>query len=151
MNIQHLGQFVKTINDARELSYLLDRVSDGLFKTDDSAMQSVLNEVPYELGMAINKIAAEEGVAMENKAGVQDFFVKLQDALNHIPVVTLTLAVNPKTDQVSLIHEWFYRTYHKIVLLDITVNPDILAGSIISVGGKYYDATLKKRMEAVST
>src|SRR3954453_20000923 len=106
MNIQALGHYIKTTTDARELSFLLDRVADGLFKTDDSALEAVMKEVPYELGMAINKLATEEAVGMENKAGVQTFFVKLQEAINHIPVVTLTLAVTPKTGQISLIHEW---------------------------------------------
>jgi F0F1-type ATP synthase delta subunit len=146
MNIQSLGQYVKTTTDAMELAQVLDNIAEGLFKTDASAMDAVMKEVPYDLGMALNKLAAEHNVGMDNKAGVQQFFVKLQDDLTAMPVVKLTLAVKPKAELINTIHEWFYRTYHKIVLLDITVNPDIMGGSIVSVGGKYYDGSIVKRM-----
>lgn len=146
MNIQSLGPYVKTAADATELSMLLDRVSEGLFKTDASATQAVMKEVPYDLGAAINKLAADQNVGMEDKAGVQEFFVTLQEDLQQLPVVKLTLAVKPKAQLINLIHDWFYQTYHKMVLLDITVNPDIMAGSIVSAGGKYFDASLAKQM-----
>ena len=146
MNIQSLGPYIKTTNDAMELSQVLDQISENLFKTDASAMESVLKEVPYDLGMALNKLAAEHNIGMEDKGHVQQFFVKLQEDLTAMPVVKLTVAVKPKAELIKMIHEWFYRTYHKVVLLDITVNPEILGGSIVSVGGKYYDGSIKKRI-----
>jgi F0F1-type ATP synthase delta subunit len=146
MNIQLIGPFIKTTNDAMELSQVLDQISESLFKTDASAMEAVMKAVPYDLGVALNKLAIEHNVGMEDKAGVQKFFVKLQEDLSTMPVVKLTLAVKPKAELITLIHTWFYHTYHKIVLLDITVDPDIMGGSIVSAGGKYYNGSIGKRI-----
>ncbi len=146
MNIQSLGPFIKTTNDAMELSQVLDSISESLFKTDASALEAVMKAVPYDLGVALNKLANEHNVGMDDKAGVQQFFVKVQESLTTMPVVKLTIAVKPKAELIKLIHGWFYRTYHKVVLLDFTVNPDIMGGSIISVGGKYYDGSIAKRI-----
>src|SRR5438105_3089829 len=109
MNIQSLGPYIKTTSDAMELSQVLDKVSESLYKTDASALEAVMKAVPYDMGMALNKLAAEQNVGMEDKASVQQFFVALQEDLNTMPVVKLTLAVKPKAELIKTIHEWFYR------------------------------------------
>lgn len=145
MDIQQLSTFLKTTKDAADLEHILEQVSDGLYRTDTSTQELLRKLLPYEQAIVINKLAVQYGLQIDDKAKVQEFFTKIRAAITALPVVQMTLAMHPNVSLVTIIHEWFYRTYHKHVLLDIIVNPNIVAGSIISISGKYYDFSLGKK------
>jgi hypothetical protein len=147
MDIHELGTYIKTTNDSAVLQNILQQLCDGLYRTDTSAVESMRKALPYEQAVLINRLMTQSGIGTEDKAGMQNFFIKLQETLLALPVIQITLAVSPNTQLVNRMHEWFYRTYHKLVLLEIIINPDIVAGSIVSANGKYYDYSLKKKTQ----
>jgi F0F1-type ATP synthase delta subunit len=136
MDIQQLSRFLKTAGDAADLQHALESLSDGIYRTDISVEELLRKSLPYEQALVIIKLASQQGLQMEDKAHAQEFFTKVRDAIKALPSVQITLAMKPNATLVGLIHDWFYRTYKKLVLLDILVNPDIVAGSIISANGK---------------
>lgn len=145
MDIQQLSKFLKTTGDAAAMQHILERLSDGLYRTDVSTEESLRKALPYEQAIIINQLAAKYGVNVDDKAKIQEFFLKVREAINALPVVQITLAIEPNATLVSVIHDWFFRTYHKLVILDIIINPAIVAGGIISVNGKYCDYSLGKQ------
>jgi F0F1-type ATP synthase delta subunit len=149
MDIQQLSSYLKTTTDTRELQHTLERLSDGLYRIDTSVEESLRRALPYEQALIINKLAAQNGTNMDDKPKVQEFFIKLSEQIQALPVVQITLAVRPNAALVTLIHDWFYRTYHKFIILDIVINPKIMAGSIVSANGKYYDYSLGKQTNQI--
>lgn len=147
MNIQPLSKHLKTTSDTKELQDVLDYVADGLYRTDLSAEESIRNTLPYDKAIIINKLAAEEGVLMNDKPSVQAFLQDIRKEVTTLPAVQITLAASPSATLITHIHDWFYRTYHRSVLLDIKIDPKIVAGCIISAKGKYYDFSLGKQAE----
>lgn len=149
MDIGQLKNYLKTTTDTAELQHVLERLSDGLYRTDTSVEETLRRALPYEQAIIINKLAAQYGVNMDDKPKVQEFFITLSNALQALPVVQITLAVRPNAEFVNLIHDWFYRTYRKVVVLNILIDPKIIAGSIISANGKYYDYSLGKQTNQI--
>lgn len=147
MDITPLGRYIKTTADADDFRHTLDNLGDSLYKTDHTAEAAIHNLIPYDQAAFIAKLAAQHTVNMDNKADVQKFLGELRDAITALPVVQISLAFSPKAKVIGLIHDWFYRTFRKMVILDIIVKPDLLAGSIISYNGKYYDYSLGKETE----
>lgn len=123
----------------------LESLSDGLYRTDISMGELVRKSLPYEQAIVIGRLATQYGLSIDDKEKAQEFFAKVREAINALPVVQITLALQPNATLMGLIHDWFYRTYRKFVLLEVIVNPDIVAGSIISVNGKYCDYSLSKQ------
>lgn len=147
MNIQPLSKHLKTTTDTRELQNTLDHVADGLYRTDLSAEESIRTTLPYDQAIIINKLAAQEGILMNDKPSVQAFLQDIRKEVTTLPTVQITFASAPSATLITHIHDWFYRTYQKSVLLDVKVDPKIVAGCIISSKGKYYDFSVGKQAE----
>jgi F0F1-type ATP synthase delta subunit len=98
--------------------------------------------------LTIKKIAASNNIKLQNQAEATAFLNKLAEAISTLPTVHLTLAVAPKMQLIKTISQWFIATYQKTVLLDIKVEPSLMAGSIVEFNGRYKDYSLKKSITA---
>lgn len=147
MNVLILSPYIKTTTDIVELKRTLDHMSDSLYRINDSAEEALRNSLPYDLALQVKKLSMEEGIDLNDKARAQEFFSSLGKQLAALPVIQITLAFQPKEELIKRIQDWFYRTLSTFVVLDIAVNPDIIAGAIVTTNGKYYDFSLEKQTE----
>lgn len=147
MDIYRLSKHIKTTTDQNDFLHTLDLVAESLYKSNETAEEVIQRALPYEQYTMLIQLAMAQGTNMANKASVRDFLYALQQTLKSVPVVQIDLAIQPKIKLISLIHEWFFRNYNKMVILDIKVKPHVIAGAVISYNGKYYDNSLGKASE----
>lgn len=74
---------------------------------------------------------------------------QLKKELELLPVAQITLAQLPTQSQIDYISEWSKKVLNKDVLIDITINPNLIAGIQISWRGVFFDGSLVKSMNNV--
>ncbi len=146
MNISALHSYLRTKNEATKLILLLEKLIDELFKEIFSLDKILASELTLELKIIIEKLIKESGIKTENKKEVQAFLAKLQEELSRLPVVHIILSISPKEQQVEIIHNWFYQNFQKTVLLDISIDPTIIGGGVISFNGRANDYSLRNKI-----
>lgn len=144
-----LKKYLRTKNDANYLVLLLERLSDGLFTENINPDEVMAREVPYELSALLRRMIEENKLNPHDKTQLNTFITQLKEAIVALPLIEITLAIVPTEEVVMAIHEWFLRTYQKAVVLNIAIDPALLAGSVIRFNGAYRDYSLKKQLETI--
>lgn len=76
----------------------------------------------------------------------KDELDKLRQAALDLPVVRLTLALEPAGNWILEIRNWVVKAVGKAVVLDMAVDKSILGGAIVENQGKYGDYSLRKKI-----
>ncbi|KPJ73616.1 hypothetical protein AMJ48_00040 [Parcubacteria bacterium DG_74_1] len=94
-----------------------------------------------ELVFFLEKIA-------EKKSGPEKEEVsRLEKELRALPEIKLDIAFSPKDNFLNTISQWLQRELGQRTILDITVNPKVVAGAIIEYQGIWRDFSLAKKID----
>ena len=88
------------------------------------------------------KEIAEKGLDLEAKEASE-----LKKKLHALPEIKLEIAFLPKDNFISGISRWLEKEIGQKVILDITVNPKVVAGAIIEYQGNWRDFSLAKKID----
>jgi hypothetical protein len=148
--INKLRQYLRTEQDANEMSTLFTHIRSVLFK-DPGSLTDLLNvNAPYELKQSIVGLMNEAGTEVNDKIKADEFISALKNSIDLLPRIELTLAFLPKEEIVEQISEWFMTNFHSVVILKISVDPTLIGGSIIAYNGEYKDYSIKNILPNLS-
>lgn len=142
-----LRNYLHTTVDAHELQILLRSFSEQLFQSSDKTEDIFTKQLPYDIASFLSKLLEQYHINKDDKMQIRVFITEVIAAINDLPIVSLTLARSPKKATIITVQEWFLRTYNKLILLDVTLDPELIAGSVIQFQGKYHDYSLKKMLD----
>jgi F0F1-type ATP synthase delta subunit len=142
-----LKKYLHTTVDGHDMQIMLHTFSEKLFQTTDNTQDIFTKELPYDVASFLTKLLEQYQVNKDDKMQIRVFLTEVIKTVNDLPVVALTLAKAPKRATIMTIQEWFLRTYNKLIILDISIDPDLIAGSVIQFQGKYHDYSLKKQLD----
>ncbi len=144
--------FVKLVNDTGDLAFLIkefSKVEQFLFKTKSGTILAKVNgTLPKSLALIFGEIE-NGGLEPFGDQKQLEFLRALLAYLKSLPVVTVTLAYEPGSSFVARLNTQISETLGKKVLLDITVDKDILGGARFEYGGRVGDYTLEERAKEV--
>lgn len=72
---------------------------------------------------------------------------ELKKKLRALPEMKLKIAFPPKDNFIDEISRWLEKEIGQKVILDITVNPKVVAGAIIEYQGNWRDFSLAKKID----
>lgn len=136
--------FIKTRSDATELHEQLTVLTGSLFTTKDSIETILGKTLAYSKVQLLKQLAKEYKINMEDKIQLQELIKQFDTKVMSLPVVQLTVAIDPKIELIDAIHHWFYQVFKQPVLLDIAVNSTLIGGSEIRFNGRMADYSLRK-------
>lgn len=146
MNISALHPYLKTKTEANKLISVLNLIADELFKENFNLSNLLSENVSYDLKTILENIFSGEKTSETNKPELKKFLISLQKEVNTLPLIHIILATPTKEKTIKTIHDWFYQNFNKIVLLDISVEEELIAGSIISFAGRAQDYSLDSKI-----
>ena len=76
------------------------------------------------------------------------FFRTLKDKVTKLPVLELTLAVDPSEKLLQDVQEWVAVNVHMKVLIETKVNSKLIGGLMISINGYYHDYSIAKLLHS---
>lgn len=147
MNINDLQPVLKTKKDADELRTILYQLNDLIFRDNIDLEKYIYDNLSQNTAVAIIKCLKANSFEINSSVNRQDIILRLIDLLKKIPAVHLILAFDPKKKLIDDIHNWFCENLKGVYVIDITVEKEIVAGSIISFNGKANDYSIERKLE----
>lgn len=71
----------------------------------------------------------------------------LQKEIHQLKILRLTLAVDPPPQTRALLSRWAKEHFGDGSVLSLAVDPRLLAGAVLTVGGRYFDYSLRRRLQ----
>jgi F0F1-type ATP synthase delta subunit len=138
-----ITNLVSTREDLNLINSELDLLEAAIYETKENTFEFVLNN---SISASISSLISTLLLEKEEREVV---IKKIKDNLKEIKFVELTIAVNPteklRTEMINLIK----KSTNQRIALDIKVDPSIIGGVKIMFNGRYYDVSLKSKLDKI--
>lgn len=133
--------FLKTIEDRNQLVAELQLVQQALFSTDQQKIEDIYSsQIRHEVSEALQELF--------QTGDRQAVFSAFEAYLHQLEVVQIVLAFEPSQDQLELLADSIQSSEGNPRLIDLKVDPTIVGGMRVAVGGKYGDYSLRTKITA---
>jgi F0F1-type ATP synthase delta subunit len=136
-----------TKSDAVLFINKLNTLSELLYNTKVDIAQKADELLTLDEKRTLVKVFKEQGIIGSDPTSFNPFLTKIKESLSKIPILSLQIAVEPTPSMVEELSSWLMYQLGQKYFLDIEVNPSLVAGAVVSVGGLIKDYTLKKKIE----
>lgn len=139
-------ELIKTTEDKNTFTLQLQEIQGKLF-SPKAELQEILEKIiPYEQKEKLLLFAHKYGASLSEMKSFENFLVQMQQAIQHLPEVSITLACKPTQQILESIISWFCTQTKQPVLLDVRVDASLIGGAVIGYKGKYQDFSIKKKL-----
>lgn len=138
-----LSAFFTTKAQAADFSARLSLIAQAIYHTNFSLENALMEQFGIAKKDAFMTMLRDNNIQSEANSDIITFFTKIQEKITNLPLLTLTIAFEPKPSTLQSLSEWFMLQLKRHVLFDITVDSTIIAGATITYNGKYKDYSVK--------
>lgn len=149
MHTLDLTDFFTTKAQATDFSARLSAVTRKIYEVDFDLEKELQNQFGIKKKDKFMMLLRENEISVNSNASLNKFFDTLRESVSSIPVASLTLAIEPNEDILKPVKEWFVLNLKKQVLLEIQIDPEIVAGAAINYKGKYHNSSIKPVFEEI--
>ena len=144
-----LSSFCKTKPQATDFANRLAAIAESVYRTNFNLETELMNQFGLQKKDKFMVLLRDNKIAIESHSALKEFLTKIAEQAVQLPVLSLTLAFEPKEQTLKIVSDWFLLDIKKQFLFDVHVDPSIIGGSMISFKGKYIDYSLKPRFEKI--
>lgn len=138
-----LSEFFRTKVEAIDFATRLSVISEKIYEADFDLGKALTDEFGIQKKDKFSILLRDNNILTASNSALEEFLNKIREKVSSLPVVSLTIAFEPKEETLKSICSWFPLNINKQVLLDITVDPDIIAGASVNYNGKCSDYSVK--------
>jgi len=145
---QGLIQLTQTTEDVVKLDEEIDLLLQSIYHVDKDMFEDTLEKmVRIRMAMEIRKLVKQ--AAISKKEEIKILLSNVYRTICALPILQLTLAFEPSDAVIGSISRWARQNLADGILLDLSLDRSVLGGAIIVYHGKFYDLTLKKKLQEV--
>lgn len=144
-----LSFFVKTKADAKDFSDKIGVILEHIYKTDFTLEKELLTQFGLVKQEKFIAFLRSSNVQIDSIPQVQAFLTSLLQRIATLPTLSICLAFEPTDETLEMLSDWFLLHIKQHLLLDITVNKELIAGMTITYNGKYVDTSIKPQFDAI--
>lgn len=144
-----LSMFFHTKAQVNDFLVRLSNFSDEIYKTGFNAENSLANNFGLDKKDKLMIFLRNNNVNTSLTSDLKSFLDKLQEKIQNLPTLSITLAFEPNEETLNLLNEWFTINIKKQFIFDISVNPSLIAGVAINYNGKYLDFSVRQKVDKV--
>ena len=135
---------IRTFEEAQHLISELEMLLEKLYQEDERIFNDALNrEIRAWVSSYLKKILFQEDVEKEK------VLKELIEKVRNLNSVKITIAFEPTESNLDRIHSWVLTNIGKNYILDIGINPYMVAGATVVHKGKYKDYSLRKQLTRI--
>jgi hypothetical protein len=138
-----LSHFLTTKSQANDFSARCTAISDKVYETDFNLEDELQKEFGFNKSQKFISLLRDNNVAVGTSADLKNFFTKITQTVNSLPVTTLELAIEPDNEILKSISDWFLLNLKKQVLVEVEIKPDLIAGAAVNFKGKRHDFSIR--------
>lgn len=144
-----LIDFFQTKDGSLDFANRLATLTEELYKSDFNLEKSLTNQFGIQKKDKFLNILRTHSVNTESNADLKKFMNDTQEKIKAFPTLTIKLAFDPKEKTLKTISEWFMLNIKKQVILEISVDPKLIAGCDISYNGEFRNMSVKPRLDQI--
>ena len=144
-----LTDFFQTKQEANDLSNALANFSEEIYRSEFNAEKSLAKIFGVEKRDKFIRFLKINNINLEDKYNLKEFVDKIQKKISELPIVHLKIAFEPKESTLKQVSEWFLINLQKQIIIDVLIDKNILAGTIINYDGKHFDLSVKNRFSEI--
>jgi len=145
-----LSVFFSTKAQAQSFSSGLSALSEKIYQTGFNIENILLNEFGIEKKEKFLKILRENNINTQSASELKTFIDKLILQIAQLPVLTLTIAFEPKEANLKIFAEWFVLNLNKQVIFDIVIDASLIGGAALTYKGKFMDYSIRPEFEKIA-
>lgn len=138
-----LSDFFQTKAQAIDFSTRLAHIIESLYKTDFILERVLMEQFGIQKKDVFLKFLRSQNIATEKIDSLKAIFTKMQETIQTLPILSLTIAFEPNETTLKLVSQWFVAQLHKQLLLDIKVDTGVIGGAAMTYKGRYLDYSIK--------
>lgn len=151
MDTFDLSHFFKTKSQANDFTARLTTISHAVYQSGFNLEAALAETFGLRKKDKFIALLRENNISAESSAALTEFLTRLQEKVSQLPVLSITLAFEPKEQTLKSLSDWFLINKKSQVLFDIRVDESLIAGVAIEYQGKYIDYSTKPLVARILT
>lgn len=151
-----LSGFFVTKSQASDFSRGLSNIIDKMYETNFNLEDAFAQEFGIDKRDKFIELLHENS---HKNLSLKDYLTSFIEQIKILPEIDITIAYEPNNETLKAISQWFIISFNKQVLLNISVDRNLIAGAAINYKGKYrdysfrnlFDEIVKKQLASPST
>lgn len=144
-----LSYFFTTKAQAYDFSARLSTISDKIYQTSFNLEKNLIDEFGIQKKEKFMTLLRDNKIPVESNSQMKAFLDTLLEKISKLPVLILTISVEPDTKTLASLSEWFVLNLNKQILLDINIDNRLIAGASIKFQGKAMDFSIRPQFEKI--
>lgn len=149
MQVLDLSDFFTTKPQAVDFSARLSNISDKIYELDFNLEKELQEQFGIKKKDKFISLLRKNEVPAGSNTALSDFLVKIQKTISSLSTTSIAVAIEPDEETLKEISNWFLLNLKRQVLVEIQVDPSIIAGAIIGYQGKRFNASVKSIFDKV--
>lgn len=149
MEITNLSDFFTTKSEAINFAAGLSVISEKIFETDFNLEKTLQEQLGVQKKDKFLSLLRKNEIPLGSNSALSSFLKTMQENTFSLPTVYLILAIEPKEEMLKAVSDWFALNLKKQVLIDIQIQPNLIAGAAVSFQGKQLNASIKTLFDEV--
>ena len=146
-----LSIFFQTKAQANEFSTRLSLLSEKIYNTNFNLEKMLTDQFGIKKKDAFISLLRENNIGVKNNSAFKAFLTSIIQMIASLPIVSLTVAFEPKEKTLQKLSEWLVLHVNKQAVFDVTVNPELLGGAAIDFNGKHMDFSIRPKFDEIVT
>lgn len=144
-----LSSFFNTKPQAQDFSTRLAGIAQKIFETSFNPEAALLDQFGIEKKDDFMVLMRNNNVNGQSRKAIKEFIDAIQSKISSLPVLSIVMAFEPKDKTLRVLSQWFIVNTKKQMLFEIKVDPTIVGGAAMYVGGQYLDYSIKPKFDNI--
>ena len=149
MEALDLSDFITTKPQAVDFAARLSSISEKIYEVDFSLEKTLQEQFGVQKKDKFLSLLRKNEIPAGSSSALGNFLGKIQETITSLPTTTMTLAVEPKEETLKTISNWFLLNLKRQVLVEIHIDPNIIAGATVGYQGKQFNTSIRSIFDEV--
>lgn len=141
--------FFKTKSGAADFAVRLAAIAGEIYNTGFNLDQALIRHLGIQKKDKMISLLRDNNINPGSNSELVQFFGKVQEKITTMPVVTITMAIDPPEETIQAISEWFVLNTSRQAVFDIQVDSRLIAGITLGYRGIFKDYSIRQTVERV--
>ncbi len=146
-DVSYIVEKLPTKSDVYEFIEQTDNLLNSIYSLKKPIEEKINATYSVEKKRILMDLIRRYSIDMSSSNNLETSLRVLCDTLRKIPVISLTLAIEPDDKLINRISSWIKGNASFPLIVDISRKKNVIAGAIIGLSGKYVDYTLKNMLK----
>lgn len=151
MNQLDLSYFFTTKAEANVFLTCISAISDMLFQTNFQLETALYDQLGINKKDRFLTLLRENNINTQSLPSIKEFLQVLKEKIIAMPVLSLTIAFEPQQQTLKALSEWILVNTNQQMVFEITVDPRLVAGAIVTHNGNFFDFSIRPTVEKILT